>query len=48
MPMSGGNGRVLVGSTDMDLVRSVVVFDAADLGTESAFWAGPRVGTKGP
>ena len=25
---------------DMDLVRSVVVFDAADLPTESAFWAG--------
>ena len=24
----------------MDLIRTVVVFDAADLGAESAFWAG--------
>ena len=24
----------------MDIMRQVVVFDAADLGAESAFWAG--------
>jgi hypothetical protein len=24
----------------MEIVRQIVVFDAADLGTESAFWAG--------
>lgn len=40
---SVGAGRplgALVGSISMDPIRSVVVFDAADLRAESAFWAG--------